>query len=345
MSETARPQGRLLGSALGLSLLLTGLILATIRSDAPTWEATLGVHPDTPVRIGVVGPTPSPTPTPRPTLPPGSLSVRVSSITGLLSALADNTIDEIVVADGTYLVGNAAERQRGSLYVDKRFARRTRPIIVRAETTGGVTFDGGGGREYMGLAFEEGAHDQTWEGFNFANMSGTPIEFGGFTPSAPAHDITLRDITLEASCHRASESSNQEQGIYFSNASGTGPHDLLLEGITVDGSSSVSVWSAIHAYHGDATNPPASNVTIRGLTVTGTQNAIVLWNDTGVQRNWRIEDVQITDARENAIRFESVGAKNIVFDNVTSRGSGENGFYSSMGGHPPGVTITNSSLR
>ena len=45
------------------------------------------------------------------------------------------------------------------------------PIIVRAETPGGVTFDGSGNSGgYGGLSFEDGAHDQTWDGFNFANM-------------------------------------------------------------------------------------------------------------------------------------------------------------------------------
>ena len=272
-------------------------------------------------------------------------SVRVSSIAGLLSALADNSLDEIVVANGTYHVDVAYKQAAKSLYIGSRFAGRTRAITIRAETSGRVTFDGGNAAGGMGLWFGQGAHDQTWAGFNFANIVGIPVEFGGFTPSAPAHHITMRHIKILRSCHRASASSDQEQGFYFSNAKGTGPHDILLADIDIDGSSPLSVWSGIHGYHGDAANPPPSNITIRRLNVVGTTNAIVLWYDSGTQRNWTFEDVTINGARANAIRFESVGAKTILFDNVISRGSGESGFYSSMGAHPPGVTITNSSLR
>ena len=255
------------------------------------------------------------------TSPAPGASVRVASIAALLSTLADDTVGDIVVANGTYHISPASSHASDSLYIGSRFAGRTRPVTVRAETIGGVTFDGGGGTSYMGMAFEQGAHDQTWDGFNFANMVGTPIEFGGFTPSAPAHHITLRHITLKSTCLRASASSNQEQGIYFSNAAGSGPHDILLEDVTVDGTNPNSVWSAIHAYHGDPADPPASRVTIRRLTVTGTTNGIVLWNDTAIQHDWLIEDSTISGARDTAIRFESIGAQNIVFDAITSSGS------------------------
>ncbi len=294
-------------------------------------------------------PTPATTaPTPAPVPPaPGvtTASVRVSSVAGLMAALANAANTDIVVANGTYHISPASSHASDSLYIGSRFAGRTRPVTVRAETIGGVTFDGGGGTSYMGMAFEQGAHDQTWDGFNFANMVGTPIEFGGFTPSAPAHHITLRHITLKSTCLRASASSNQEQGIYFSNAAGSGPHDILLEDVTVDGTNPNSVWSAIHAYHGDPADPPASRVTIRRLTVTGTTNGIVLWNDTAIQHDWLIEDSTISGARDTAIRFESIGAQNIVFDAITSSGSGTRGFYSSMGSNPPGVTFVDDSLH
>ena len=318
-------------------------------TSAPTATptATPTANPATPPPV----PTPTPTPTAQPTATsvptptPPSGSVRVTSIAGLTAALADDSNTDIVVANGTYHVGIAYNQASDSLYIGSRFAGRTRPVTVRAETIGGVTFDGGGGTSYMGMAFEQGAHDQTWDGFNFANMVGTPIEFGGFTPSAPAHHITLRHITLKSTCLRASASSNQEQGIYFSNAAGSGPHDILLEDVTVDGTNPNSVWSAIHAYHGDPADPPASRVTIRRLTVTGTTNGIVLWNDTAIQHDWLIEDSTISGARDTAIRFESIGAQNIVFDAITSSGSGTRGFYSSMGSNPPGVTFVDDSLH
>ncbi|MBA2631933.1 MAG: hypothetical protein H0U86_02835 [Chloroflexi bacterium] len=61
-----------------------------------------------PVPTATVAPTPTatPTPTPKPTATPTAApatSVRVTSIPALLTKLADNTVTEIVVANGTYM--------------------------------------------------------------------------------------------------------------------------------------------------------------------------------------------------------------------------------------------------
>jgi hypothetical protein len=101
----------------------------------------------------------------------------------------------------------------------------------------------------------------------------------------------------------------------------------------------------VHAYHGTAAAPPSYNVTIRRLKVVGTLFPIVLWNDTAVQHDWLIDGATISGARSYAVRFESVGARNIVLNAVSSTGSGYGGFYSSMGANPPGVSFTNDSLR
>ena len=97
----------------------------------------------------------------------------MSSIPALLTALADNTVTDIVVANGTYRVSPASGQASNSLWIGSRFAGRTRAVTVRAETSGGVTFDGGGTTTFGGLTFVEGAHDQTWDGFNFANGQAT----------------------------------------------------------------------------------------------------------------------------------------------------------------------------
>ena len=75
----------------------------------------------------------------------------------------------IVVANGTYHISQPATEQSDSLWIGSRFAGRTRPITVRAATIGGVTFDGGGATYFGGISFKDGAHDQTWDGFNFAS--------------------------------------------------------------------------------------------------------------------------------------------------------------------------------
>jgi hypothetical protein len=280
--------------------------------------------------------------------PPAGPSVRVTSVAGLMSALANNSLSEIVVANGTYHVSPANSQRSDSLYIGARYAGRTRPITVRAETRGGVTFNGGGGSSYGGLTFVNGAHDQTWDGFNFANM--VPVDtgiivFGGITTLRPPHHITLRSITLKSTCRRPGASNINAQGVYFAHALTSGPHDLLLEDLKVDGTDPLSLWSAIHAYHGDATHPPSYNVTIRRLTVTGTTYPVVLWNDSAVQHDWLIEGARITGAKLNAIRFESVGARNIVLKDIVTTGSGQTGFYSTMGAHPPGVTFINDSFH
>ena len=269
------------------------------------------------------------------------LPVRVTSIPALLTALADDAVTEIVVADGTYRVSGAANKQANSLWIGARFAGRTRPVLVRAETTGGVTFDGGGG--YLGgISFEEGAHHQTWQGFRFTN--GSPMEsgvimFGGYAGLAAPHHITLRDITIDRSVTSAELHGH---AVYFSWAVG-GPHDLLLDRLTVDNSLG-GLTSALHFYHSDAANRNAWNVTIRRLQVTGTQQAIMLWDPT--LRDIRVDTAEIADALTYAVRYESPGASGITFANITSTGSGSGrGFYSSLGSSPPGVTFIDNSFR
>ena len=102
---------------------------------------------------------------------PALASVTVSSVASLLSELADDSLDEIVVANGTYHVSAAASQRADSLWIGAKFASRTRPILIRPATPGGVAFDGDAGSYFGGISFEEGAHHQTWDGFNFTNMA------------------------------------------------------------------------------------------------------------------------------------------------------------------------------
>ena len=192
--------------------------------------------------------------------------MRVTSISALLTALANDSIGDIVVANGTYHVSTASSMRSDSLWIGKRFAGRTRPVLIRAETRGGVTFDGGGSSSYGGMTIIDGAHDQIWDGFNFANMVGGHtgiIVFGGDPTLPPPHHITLRNFTLKSTLRRESSSSNKSQGVYFAHARGRARNNLLIEDLNIQGTNSLSLWSGIHAYHGDSSHPPASNVTIR----------------------------------------------------------------------------------
>ena len=298
--------------------------------------------------------TPRPAATQAPSVVPGaspkpaSSSVRVTSIRALLAALADDATTDIVVANGTYRVSAAASQRSNSLWIGSQFAGRTRPVTVRAETPGGVTFDGGGVTYFGGLSFVAGAHDQTWDGFDFANGQATEtgvVTFGGAgSPGSPydapgPYRITLRHITILGTC--TGQGGGKDHAFYFSSGRGSGPHDLLLEDIAVDGSGLLS--SALHFYHSDATHPNASNVTIRRLTVTGTKQAIMLWDPT--LRDITIDGATITNAVDTGVRYETVGATGIVLSRITSTGSGLSGFFSSQGSNPVGVTFIDNSFH
>jgi hypothetical protein len=283
-----------------------------------------------------------------PVPPPTTNSVNVSSVAGILSALADDTVDEIVVANGTYSISGSGNQASNSLWIGSKFASRTRPITVRAQTTGGVIFDAGGG--YMGgMSINGGAHDQTWDGFQFANGTTSQtgvIVFGGYSGLAAPYNITLRNFTIQHSVHRVG-SGTTDHAVYFSYAL-EGWKNILVDHLTVDASDTMGLATAIHMDHGyasDAPNVAAHDVTVTNLTFTGNtsaagQQALILWQPP--TKNWLFDTASITNAGGQAVRFESIGASNIVFKNITSVNS--HGFYSSLGNPPPGVTITNCSF-
>jgi hypothetical protein len=319
---------------------------AVVTSSSFTVDS--GVTPvATPAPTATPVATPAPTatsaPTPAPTPTPALKTVGVYSVPALLSALADTTVDEIVVANGTYHVSPAASAQSDSLWIGSRFAGRTRPVTVRAATRGGVTFDGGGATYYGCLSFEDGAHDQTWDGFNCAGGQATStgiVMFGGYAGLAAPHHITMRNITILPSCTgRATSASGPvtDHAFYLSEAVG-GPHDLLFEDITVHGAGYLA--SAFHLYHSDSANRNAWNVTVRRLHVSGTQQAVMLWDPT--LRNITFDTADITNALRIGVRYETIGASGIVLENITTTGSGSDGFYSSQGPAPAGVTLLNN---
>ena len=82
---------------------------------------------------------------------------------------------------------------------------------------------------------------------------------------------------------------------------------------------------------------------MRGLHVTGTQSAIIPWVD-GLH-DITIDGADIADVKAYGVQFESNGASRIVLKNITTVRSGRQGFYSSMGANPPGVTLTDNSFN
>ena len=318
------------GRRRALRLGVAAVALALVAGCSPGPTATGGVTA-TPVAT-------NPTPTPSPLTPIRT----VSTIPDILTALADDTVDEIIVRDGTYHASGASRVRSDSLWINARYASRTRPVIVRAETTGGVTFDGGGAGNWIGLAFNGGAHDQTWQGFRFANAEPTDtgvITFGGSGDTsfgAGPHHITLRDIFVDGTIVSTGPGAT-DHAVYFSQSVG-GAHDLLIDGLTVDGSGNLD--SALHFFHSTPEEPNVRDVMVRHMLVTGTAQAVILWDST--IRDIVIEDSTITDAAMFAVRYELGGT--VTLRRVRSTGSGQAGFHSSIGAKPPGVTFSDCDL-
>ncbi len=277
-------------------------------------------------------PKPDPTPTPQtdPTPDPGSDStVRVDSIPELLDAVADNSVTQVVVENGTYQVSSAGALRSNSLWIGSRFADRTRPILVRAETPGGVIFDGGGATYFVGIWFSQGAHDQTWDGFVFAD--GTPTKSGvvffGERGAAP-HHITMRNTKISRSI-TDSAAGPHDHAFYFS----SGAHHITVEDFEVDGRGGLD--AAFHFFH----TPGARDLIIRRGRVIGTEQAILL----GEASNARITfaDVRIEGATLCAVSYWA--GTEVTFRRVESVNSG--GFRWQAGAIKSNVTFVDSNFN
>lgn len=303
------------------------------------------------VLFSQTNPTQSPSPTPTPTTTSRKV-VNVSSIAALKTSLADNTVDEIVVTNGTYTVSAANSQLANSLFIGSAYASRTRPITIRAQTSGGVTFDGGGTRYFGGITFDQGSHHQTWDGFRFANGEATStgvIDIGNRNrdSAAPgAHHITLRNITFMNTLHGyaydPARSNANDWAIYIAEAIG-GPHDILFDGLTFVAAPTNPLHGVLQFYtHGYGNGTTGSwNVTARNINITGSSQALLVWDPTA--RDIIIEDATVTNATRFAVRYES--GSPTTFRRVTSTGSGVQGFYSSKGPNPPEVTFVDTNFK
>ena len=314
-----------------LLALLSACVLFTLGSVAAPSNTTLSLF-----RMASESPTPIPT---------SGESVRVTSIAGLLTALDDNAMTDIVVADGTYRVSPSNSQASNSLWIGARFADRTNPVTVRAETRGGVTFDGGGAIYFGGITFVAGVHHQTWDGFVWANGAPTNsagdggtgvMVFGGYAGQAAPHHITIRNSTVRP----IATATQRGHAVYLSYAVG-GAHDLTFDNFTIDDPGGRGAQAGFHFYHSDAANQNAWNVTVRNSRITGTQQGFMVWDPT--IHDVLVEDTTISGATRIAVRYDE--GSRITLRRVTSTGSGERGFFSDKGSKPPEVTFIDSVLR
>ncbi|HLP15492.1 MAG TPA: hypothetical protein VK470_04475, partial [Bacteroidota bacterium] len=193
------------------------------------------------------------------------------------------------------------------------------------------------------------AHDQTWDGFSFANgvVSSTGVfVIGGYidTPALaePVHHITLRYINIYNMTGRSKTATDValDHAVYFTWSKG-GAHHMLFEYWSVDDRNTGGLATAFVFYHSDPANGilNAHDITVNELTVRGTQEAIYLAEST--LSNITFSNVVIKKPLRWAVIIARSGMTNILFQNCVSTGSGEVGFYTDSG--LTGITQTNCS--
>lgn len=249
------------------------------------------------------------TPTP-PTPVPNEKVVAVSNWAALRSALADNTVDRIIAEDGRYAVGGGG----GTGWIGAAFAGRTRPVTVQARNKHKAIIEGGW------LSFEEGVHDQTWDGFRFSNMTVTSngvLTFGGYLARKAPHHITWRNFWIDDTCKARDPNGSQDHGIYPAHGIDDGPHHLVFEDFRIDGA---NLNGALHSWHpeaGQAGFQPHDITWRRGL-ITKPWWGIVAGHELPVY-GYLFEDLRIEDARRSAVAwYELKQVHDVTFRRVTS---------------------------
>jgi hypothetical protein len=245
-------------------------------------------------------------------------SVPVSSVSELRRYLADNTVDEIICEDGRYVANGGTGA--GSLWIGSQaaggtpFAERTKPVLVRARNALKAILEGG----Y--LSFEDGAHDQVWDGFRHSNMTVTSngvINFGGYFARRAPHHITMRNGWIDDTC-KASHGPNasQDHAIYPAHSLGGGPGFITVEDYRID---AANLNGALHSWHPEPgqEGAPPHDLTYRRILITDPWWGIVGGHTTAV-RNFLFEDIRIEGARRSAIAWDLVNPESMLFRRVVT---------------------------
>lgn len=276
----------------------------------------------------------------------------VSSVAAIKTALADDTIDEIVVTDGTYSVVNATDEASSSLFFGSSFASRTRPCTIRAQTTGGVTFDGSSA-SMCGLFVGVGAHDLAFDGFKFANMA--PVSTGVVTvgrhitgaDETPSYNLRFRNITVMATCLGANSPGNfTDHAFYISSSALPGPHGLLFEDCTVTPPADTTrlLHSAFHMFGDEnGTDTTPWDVTVRRLTATAKDGALIWGQDI---RDVLLDSCTFTSCTVFGVR-QRYANSGMEYRATHSTGSGSQGFFCDVAvpdnSAPSGTTFTSGT--
>lgn len=274
-------------------------------------------------RVAALEAQPEPEPDPEPPPPPTGKVAKVASVVNLLDALADNTVDEIVMANGRYAHDIASHKSATSLWIGADFAARTRPVLVRAETLGGVTFDGNQQRWWGGIIVADGAHDQTWRGFRWVNGEPTgtgAIVIGGYTNLKPTRNIVFEDCEIAEPW--GSDTEQHGHAVYISQAYG-GPHTGLVFDRFKATDTGTHIGGGIHIYHDSYDGAGLKNYhNVQGLIVrksvfTGLRVGFYIWAHTA--KDILIEDCRVIGSREYGVRYER--GENVTLRRVVTSGS------------------------
>ena len=195
--------------------------------------------------------------------------VPVSGIPALLAAIADDTVDAIVIEDGTYAVHAASASDPQSLWIGHAYAGRTRPLSIDPRTPGGVVLDGGGAVGWEGVVLQE-VHDLSWGPMRLANATvvqgGAVVlgQSGSFVPLG-VRNVALRGWTVEETVKSGSPLAQLgDHAVYVSSSSTPGARRFAVryEGGQVSLQNVASTGSGVRGLFTDLASTP-------GLTLSG----------------------------------------------------------------------------
>ncbi len=219
----------------------------------------------------------------------------------LLGLLADETVDVIEMAAGTYNLPVT--------YID---INRTRPVVVRPAAGATVVLSGvnlGGSGQ-----FEIGDHGTA------GNITMQGLIFDGYTLGQigifhifNAHDITLNDMVVRNSrANGTSAAPYHSWAVYITSTSTVSPTNIAVNRWTVDGSA--RGLSALQVYGG-------SHITATGWTVAHAYFAVYACSDRGPLTDFILDGWTVTDtgSSSTSLYFNTASGR---YSNMHATGSG-----------------------
>ena len=258
----------------------------------------------------------------------GSTSTFVSSIVDAKNAMMNDAITDVVLADGVYDVANATNEAATSLFFGSMYASRTKHVVLRPATPGGVTIRGVG--VTCGLFIGVGAKFLTFDGLRFEGF--TPVSSGVIVISrhgrgeAGATDIVLKNMTVGSTCLGANASGTfTDHALYLSSGIG-GPTRILIEDFTVEPPADRLrlLHSGIHVFGSPPAETNAWGVTVNRARITA-KDGLLIWGTDIHDHSYT--GVVMADCSTFGVRLQYANP-NMSFTDCSSVRTGVQGWYS-----------------